>query len=191
MDIFSHAFWNIAVSKAASSKSEYLKKKKNRINSILLAIWSIAPDFFAFAPVFIFYIILFLSGDGIDEISKIPHSPSEVEPLTGNGVLIFKLTRTLYNLSHSVVIFFLVILITFLIIKKIRIEMFGWLLHIIIDIPTHSYKFYPTPVFWPIAKWKFDGLSWGTPWFMTINISLIGFVLLFYFLHNHRKNKKL
>lgn len=187
MDIFSHAFWNVVAAKSANSKIKYFKKRKP-INAIWSAVWGIAPDIFAFAPIFILSAIVIFFGPDGTTIFDIPH-PSEVEPMTGNGFFIFKLTKIFYNIGHSVVIFAVVFAAMYFVFKRIRWEMMGWLLHIIIDIPTHSYKFYPTPVFWPLVKWKFDGVAWGTPWFLALNISAIGLVFLFYFLHTHRKNK--
>lgn len=37
----------------------------------------------------------------------------------------------------------------------------GWLLHILVDIPTHSRKRMGTRVFWPLSSWTYDGISWG------------------------------
>ncbi|MBI2662668.1 hypothetical protein HYX11_04380 [Candidatus Woesearchaeota archaeon] len=37
------------------------------------------------------------------------------------------------------------ILVVYVILGRFVGEMLAWLGHIIIDIPTHSYKFYPTP----------------------------------------------
>lgn len=47
--------------------------------------------------------------------------------------------------------------------------MLAWGVHILVDIPTHSYRFYPTPFLWPLSGWKFNGFSWGTPWFIVVN----------------------
>ncbi|MDO8664161.1 MAG: hypothetical protein Q7K44_01235 [Candidatus Liptonbacteria bacterium] len=57
-------------------------------------------------------------------------------------------------------------------------EMGGWLLHILLDIPTHSYAFYPTPVFWPLGGWKFSGYPWAHPWFIAANYSAIAVAYL-------------
>lgn len=65
----------------------------------------------------------------------------------------------------------------------------GWLLHILMDIPSHSYDFYPTPFLWPISDFKINGFHWGTPWFMITNYSLIIIsYLILYFLK--KRNKK-
>lgn len=45
----------------------------------------------------------------------------------------------------------------------------GWWSHIVIDVFTHSADFYPSPVFYPLTYWGFDGLAWNTPWFMVVN----------------------
>jgi hypothetical protein len=45
----------------------------------------------------------------------------------------------------------------------------AWLGHILVDIPTHSKRFFPTPFLWPISDYKVDGISWGVRWFMLAN----------------------
>lgn len=54
----------------------------------------------------------------------------------------------------------------------------GWVLHIIIDIPTHTKAFFATPFLWPLSNFKIDGISWGTLWFMLINYSALVLVYL-------------
>jgi len=34
---------------------------------------------------------------------------------------------------------------------------------------THSADFYPSPVFYPVTYWGFDGVAWNKPWLMIIN----------------------
>src|SRR3989344_3455353 len=179
MDIFSHAFWAAAAAKSVNTKIKYFKKRKP-INVLWVALWGVAPDISAFAPIFISGAFVFLLGTGEMSVFQIPH-PSDMEPAEGNGLLVFKLTKALYNIGHSAIVFAAVFILASLIFRRLRWEMLGWFLHIIIDVPTHSYKFYPTPVFWPLADWKFDGISWATPWFIAVNISAIVLVLLFYF----------
>ena len=68
--------------------------------------------------------------------------------------------------------------IAFLIFRRPIWELGGWLIHILLDIPTHSYRFFPTPVFWPFSGWKFNGLSWATPWFLIVNYAAIIIIYL-------------
>jgi len=80
---------------------------------------------------------------------------------------------TLYGITHSIFVMGASFLITFLLVGYIPIFLLSWTIHILIDIPTHSRKFLPTPFLWPISKWKFPGFSWGQKWFMITNYSLI------------------
>jgi hypothetical protein len=128
---------------------------------------------FAFAPVFIWlaYQLIFGSFD----FSQFGNS-NQMEPSPHDTLPIFKLTQLLYSLSHSLLAFGIVFLIMFLVFRRIRYSVFGWLFHILIDIPTHSYQFYPTPFLWPFSDWKFNGLSWATPWFMIFNLTALAVV---------------
>ncbi len=176
-------------------------------------IWNSFPDLFAFTPVMLWMIYGIMSG--ALNPSHLPR-PSEFEPAAADTLPIFRITRVLYDVSHSAVIFAIIFTLAWVLrnvfvrsgqisgkpsselsggalpnlLNKPRDlllgkrgavwELGGWLLHILIDIPTHSYKFYPTPFLWPIAGTKFDGLPWDTIWFQLINYStlLIVFILL-------------
>jgi hypothetical protein len=39
----------------------------------------------------------------------------------------------------------------------------AWGLHVLIDIPTHSLKLFPTPFLWPLSSFKINGANWGQP----------------------------
>lgn len=47
-----------------------------------------------------------------------------------------------------------------------------WLLHILIDIPTHRAQFFPTPFLAPFSDFVVDGVRWSTPsvWFSNVAI---------------------
>ena len=57
--------------------------------------------------------------------------------------------------------------------KRLAIFVLPWLIHILIDIPTHSREFLPTPFLWPVSEWKFPGISWGNRYFMMFNYAAI------------------
>ncbi len=97
---------------------------------------------------------------------------------------------TLYNISHSFFTFAFVLLIVYLIWKTIPIYIWAWPIHILIDIPTHTREFLPTPFLWPISEWVFPGISWGTPWFMFTNWMLIAFSLTLIVILRKKKSKK-
>jgi len=185
MDILSHGLWAGVAAKGINIKRE------RKLNVWLTAFWGIFPDLFAFTIPFAWLLGNLLWGNV--NLSDI-HRPTGAEPenklLFGNGNTnqaqssLAYLTSYLYNISHSLVIFLLVfglVILTKKIFKKENIipwEMGGWLLHILLDIPTHSYVFYATPVFWPLGSWKFSGYPWAHPWFIAANYSAIAIAYL-------------
>jgi hypothetical protein len=72
---------------------------------------------------------------------------------------------------------------------KVYWPIFGWALHILIDIPSHK-GFYETPFLFPLSNYKFDhGVSWGHPTYMLINYSaLIIAYILIYLVFRKKKN---
>ncbi len=84
----------------------------------------------------------------------------------------------LYQISHSLFVFSAVFGIVWLIRRRPVLEMLGWPLHILIDIPSHTLRFFPTPFLWPVSSYHFDGISWGNRWFMLVNYSAIAAVYL-------------
>lgn len=169
MDILAHGLWAGAAGKATNLK------KKRSLQLWLIAILGVFPDFFAFAPAFVYMFASFI----FPSIPKITHpGPTHMEPATGNTLYILNLTHNLYNLSHSLIMFFLIFGLFWLVFKKPFWELGGWLLHIVMDIPSHSYDFFPTPFLWPVSDFKVNGVHWGTPWFMILNYSSIIIVYL-------------
>jgi len=169
MDIFSHGAWAVAGGKLAE------KKIGRPLRTWLLASWGVFPDLFAFAIPFIWVSVEILSGDvHVSQISK----PGDTEPpVFLSSTKIFRLASALYDVSHSLFVFAGALFLAYIMLKKIPWEMFGWLLHVLMDVPTHPYNFFPTPLFWPLSEWKFThGFSWGQPWFMAFDIAALLFV---------------
>jgi hypothetical protein len=177
MDIISHALWSSTL-----FKSLELKSKKKKFNLWKAAIFGMFPDIFAFViPLFIFSIIIILqNGFNISGfIATIQSSPySDV-------------VEMLYNISHSVVIFSLTFLLIWLIFRKPIWIMFGWLLHILIDIPTHLLSHFPTPMFWPISNFRINGIIyWREPLFMILDIMLLIIVYgIIFYLERKKKSQ--
>lgn len=172
MDIFTHALWTGAIYKGIN------KKRGKPFNVWLAVFWGVFPDLFAFAPLF-----LWLIGNLIFRkigLSGLPR-PHEIEPPAQDKFFIFHLTKNLYNISHSAVIFTLIFGLTFVLFRRPILEIGGWLLHIFIDILTHNAKFYPTPFLWPLSHFHVSGISWAQPWFMVLNYSaiIIVYILLY------------
>lgn len=167
MDIFSHGLWAGAAAKALNKRAG-----KPRINVWVMALWGMFPDLLAFTIPFVWLIWGLIFG-GLDFSQFSGHRPPLAEPAGTAASNIFALTSVLYNVGHSFIIFSVVFFAVWFLFKGPRLELLGWLLHIIMDVPTHTYAFYPTPVFWPLFDWKFNGFSWGQPWFMVLNYSLL------------------
>lgn len=184
MDLLSHVFWTWAVF------TVLIKKIKQPLNIKKAIFWGVFPDFFAFGIPIILLAVEFLTGK--ISMSDLP-GPDKIEPPQQNFNSIIQIVSVLYSISHSFVIFFIVaiIWIAMLYLKRkspaltlaqiLPWEIGGWALHILIDIPTHSTKFYSTPFLWPISDIKFSGISWSTPWFLGLNYFVMIIVYLAYF----------
>jgi hypothetical protein len=79
----------------------------------------------------------------------------------------------LYNVTHSLIIFLLVFLVFWAFLKRPVWELGAWGLHVLVDVPTHSYAFFPTPMLWPLFGWRFDGWQWMTPAILIPNYVLL------------------
>lgn len=172
MDIFSHGLWAGAAAHAVNLKS------KSKVSVLKTAAWGVFPDLFAFTIPFVWMVT---TGARFD--------PRNAEPYGGNGHFIYQLTQQLYNIGHSFFVFAIVFGLVWLLFKRPVWELGGWLFHILIDVPTHSYAFFPTPVLWPISGWKFNGFSWGQSWFMILDIAALSIVyLIIWYSNQNRKN---
>ncbi|MBI5135240.1 hypothetical protein HZA86_03345 [Candidatus Uhrbacteria bacterium] len=178
MDILSHGLWAAAGAKGASGSSR-LGSSNKKLNPYWAFFWGMFPDLFAFAIPVVWVLINAAMG-------TLPQGGwpgrNEFEPSAHDGLPVMKLATTLYQYSHSAVVFTGVLLVVCLIARsqkwRFPLEMLGWPLHILMDIPTHSYRFFPTPVLWPISQWKFDGVSWAHPLFITVDYGLLVIVFL-------------
>jgi hypothetical protein len=173
MDILAHGLWATIAAKAVNKKLQASHSAAvPQLNVWASAFWGIFPDLFAFTPIFIWLVFQRVSGNNIPAFNP---SNSEAFDNTTMG----QLTHTLYHISHSLITFFVVTGIVFLITRRVPWEMAGWLLHILIDIPTHSQAFFPTPILWPVSGITFNGFSWAATWFMVLNYSAI--IITFFF----------
>lgn len=172
MDVFAHTLWTAAAAKGVNEKLD-ADHAARRLNVGLTAFFGVMPDLFAFTIPFVwlFWQRLVLRNP-VDFIRP------GVQP-TGTAAKLMALSEHLYNISHSAIIFAAVFGLVWLLRGSPYWELSGWLLHIVIDIPTHTNDFFPTPVLWPLSKWHFThGISWAEPWFMLVNYGAIAVVYL-------------
>ncbi|OGZ45432.1 MAG: hypothetical protein A3C84_00210 [Candidatus Ryanbacteria bacterium RIFCSPHIGHO2_02_FULL_48_12] len=178
MDIFSHGLWAVAAAKAAKQKTA------RPVSLWFAAFWGMFPDLFAFS-FFFFWMFWNIAANGW-AVNDFPR-PDAIEPIRPEVAQMSFLSHRLYDFSHSVIVFLVIFFVIWLIRHRPSWEMIGWPLHILIDIPTHSYQFYPTPVFWPLWEWKFPhGHSWVNWKFLVINYALI--LIVFYWLRRRDRS---
>ncbi len=89
--------------------------------------------------------------------------------------------HTLYDITHSLVVFLLVFLAIYLLRKKPFWPMMAWGLHILMDIPTHTTEFFATPFLWPLSSVRVNGISWGHPIIMIPDILLLLILYVWFF----------
>lgn len=159
MDIFAHGLW------AAAMASGVKRIPGARIRSAWTAWWGVFPDLFAFTLPMTQEIYLRLAG-----VSSYGQAGHRGPPHHAEWVW------QLYQISHSLMVFALVFGLAALVARRPVAELLGWLLHILIDIPSHSLRFFPTPFLWPVSAYQFDGISWANRWFMLCNYSALALV---------------
>ena len=124
--------------------------------------WAAFPDVLAFGPMVAASLWLRLAG-GAGSVD-------------GHGLPHVHIGLPLYPAGHSPIVFLMVFDITSLLARRSVFEMLGWLLHILIDIPTHSFSYYATRFLWPISDYRIDGIAWWTPWFWAATYAALGVV---------------
>jgi hypothetical protein len=149
VDIFAHGLWATAAARGTNRKAKW------RIRLGWAAFFGMFPDLFAFSLSFVTIFVNRVNG----------------VPVTGHPGL--ELAWQLYQISHSLFVFTAVFGLIWLIRRRPTLELLGWPLHILIDIPSHTLRFFPTPFLWPVSSYYVNGISWGNRWFMLVNYSAI------------------
>jgi hypothetical protein len=144
MEIVAHGLWAAAAAIAAK------RSTTDRVSVAWTVCWAAFPDVLAFGPYVAGAAWLWLAGRF--DASGLDRPPVHI------GL-------PLYPAGHSLIVFLLVFGITSILARRIVFEMLGWLLHILIDIPTHSFSYYATKFLWPLSDYRVDGIAWWTPWF--------------------------
>lgn len=165
MDIVSHGLWGgLAFG------------RKNRRSFWIAFFCGIAPDLFSFGIFSAMNILGLVSGP---DWSNGPPDPRSIPDYVYH----------LYNMTHSLVMFAVVFLVVWAIRKKPLYELFAWPLHILMDIPTHSTQFFPTPFLWPFVDYRVDGIPWSHPYIFFPNWIFLILLYLYFFVYRKRKIK--
>lgn len=141
MDILSHGLWGGVAAGRQTKKRFWLAFS-----------FGVLPDLLAFAPVFLVH--LFTNGFVRPKFATYEPPRPDLLPAYVNQV---------YNYTHSFLIFALVFLLVWLVMRKPFMPLLAWGLHILMDIPTHSTAFFPTPFLFPVSSYVVSGIPWSTP----------------------------
>jgi len=165
MDIIAHGLWPVLIYKA-------IAKDKSKFKMKLVVFWGIFPDVFAFFISSIWIVQqLFMGSISIFEAPR----PDTNDPYLLANVNAFKASYYLYHVSHSLIIFLIAFVIACVFSKRIVYEMFAWLIHLACDLLVHpigNYD-YATQIFWPLSKWRVDGVQYEQPLYIGLNYALI------------------
>ena len=157
MDVLAHSLWTNLMYKAIPAT------RNDRKTTWWGIAFGVLPDFASFTPIFIWYFYQILTG----KMSS-PNGRPDFDSMP-----LADLTHTLYNFTHSFVIFLFAMFVVWAIWKKFPWFLLGWGLHISIDIFTHTKEFFVTPFLYPISDFGVNGIPWSHPVFMAINYSLL------------------
>jgi membrane-bound metal-dependent hydrolase YbcI (DUF457 family) len=163
MDIFSHALWGGAV-----------LGRKMRKEFLFSAGFSLMPDFLGEGIMFLLVIL------GLPGMPGLEHGHPDITEFPAYA-------QGFYDATHSLILFSLVFALVWLVKKKPFLPLAAWGLHILIDIPTHSFRLFPTPFLWPLSGFKVNGIGWDSPLILALNWTLLVAV---YSLWLFRRGKK-
>lgn len=169
MDILSHGLWGgIAFG------------RRNKKKFWLSFLFGILPDLLSFGP---FFVLIFLSLRPWPKfrIEEPPNVPDQIPSFV----------YQIYSITHSLIIFAAIFLLLYFIFKRPVFEFLAWGFHILLDIFTHSYAFFPTPFLWPFSDFQINGYPWASLEIFIPNIlTLLVLYLWFFVLKKHKfKNK--
>jgi hypothetical protein len=168
MDVLSHGLWGgIAFG------------RKTRRDFWIAFACGVLPDLLAFGPHFAGSIWTSLNGGTFQ-----PTDPQHGYAAIPAYVFL------VYRVTHSLVVFLAAFLIVWTLRRRPFWPMAAWGLHIAMDIPTHSLRFFPTPFLWPLSDFTVDGIPWSRPVILLPDILLL--VLLYggFFLLRRRRRKR-
>jgi hypothetical protein len=162
MDVISHALWSNLMFKEARTPEQLL--------AIALGT---APDLLAFAPMM-----------AVQAIKKQRKQWKKVDENNYKEIAasIPNWVYRVYDITHSIPVWIVGFLTWWYLAGSIPWPAFAWLVHILVDIPTHTIDFFPTPFLWPLSKYRFGGISWGERWFMRTNYAALGVMYLLIYL---------
>jgi len=155
MDVFSHGLWGgIAFGR---------RRKRDFWAAALLGM---LPDLVPFGPFFLMALlgVVPLHFGGPPSLDNIP-----------------QFVFSLYSVTHSLIVFALVFGSVWVWRKRAYLPLAAWGLHILVDIPTHSTEFFPTPFLWPLSSAHVNGVPWSHPLIFFPDVILLIVLYVWFF----------
>lgn len=134
--------------------------RQSRLSYWLAFFFGMAPDLFSFGLLFITNFL------GITQRPDWSAGPPPESMIPGY-------VHTMYDITHSLVVFAVVFAVVWVVRRRVLWEMLAWPLHILVDIPTHSSQFFPTPFLWPVSDFHIDGHPWSRPEIFIPNVLIL------------------
>ena len=167
MDVFSHWLWGVLIT-------------RKHVNWKVAGPMSVLPDLLAFVPSFVYSAMHGLERPTVDDTTVTSDFPA--------------IAWDMYQYTHSAVVVTVGVLITWWLFTRFsgsRLESqfaqqhrskplmmafllwLPWYSNILLDIPTHTLQFFPTPVFYPLSDFGVDGTRWSDPVILVPNVILL------------------
>ena len=180
MDVVSHWFWGVLAT-------------RKHVNWKVAGPMAVLPDLLAFVPSFVYSTMHGLERPTVDDTTVTSDFPA--------------IAWDMYRYTHSAVVVTVAVLVTWWLFTRFSGSRFEsqfaeqhrskpllmafllwlpWYSNILLDIPTHTLQFFPTPVFYPLSDFGVDGTRWSTPIVLFTNVGVLA-VLWMYVLWKDRR----
>ncbi|MCL5666795.1 MAG: hypothetical protein M1383_03430 [Patescibacteria group bacterium] len=159
MDVFAHALWT-----NAAFYDKYRTEKRRRFVAVL---FGLLPDLSVFIPLSAYLIF---------------HPAAIHRHLEGINSWTYGFAVYGYNYTHSLAVFAAVLLVVLALRRgKMYWPMWGWPLHIFLDVFTHKVHF-STPIFYPLSNFHNPyAVSWADTVPMIVNYGLLAIIYIIWF----------
>lgn len=151
MDIVSHGLWG----------GVGFGRRNKRI-FFLAIFFGMLPDLLSFGVFAVARLFGFAGHPGFDESAW--HSMDAIPAYI----------HTLYDISHSLIVFSCVFALLWVCARHYATPFLAYGFAVLLDIPTHSTDFFPTPFLWPLSDFHINGISWGEPVIFIPNVLALG-----------------
>lgn len=147
--------------------------RKARISYWKAFFFGVVPDLASFGVLTAFSVLGLVSGP---DWGSGPPDPNSIP----------RYVHHLYDATHSLVVAFSIFGIVWWVLKRPFVEMLAWPLHILVDMPTHSSAFFPTPFLWPFSSYTIDGISWSNPYIFFPNVIFLAVLYGVWFMRKRK-----